>query len=203
MKIRLRSALNWKVCCDVSSLHDPLAGTPRLVPLLLQSERGACNFGCLVILRTLHWDMLTGLKRLTVRLTISSRVESCSACQPGATQCRLWEALVLIPITVSSKYPFRERTTSNGIPDQRMGGGIPQRHHSVAEYDPLRSHSASNLQNFYATQRYQTRPSEAEQMMQAKRRMAAQRERELRNYHQEQQYNRSKPPWPRSHPNHR
>lgn len=28
-------------------------------------------------------------------------------------------------------------------------------------------------------------------MMQAKRRMAAQRERELRNYHQEQQYNRS------------
>ena len=31
-------------------------------------------------------------------------------------------------------------------------------------------------------------------MMQAKRRMAAQRERELRNYHQEQQYNRSKDP---------
>ncbi len=29
-------------------------------------------------------------------------------------------------------------------------------------------------------------------MQQAKRRMAAQRERELRNYHQEQQYNRSK-----------
>ena len=29
-------------------------------------------------------------------------------------------------------------------------------------------------------------------MLQAKRRMAAQRERELRNYHQEQQYNRSK-----------
>ena len=36
------------------------------------------------------------------------------------------------------------------------------------------------------------RANEAEQMMQAKRRMAAQRERELRNYHQEQQYNRSK-----------
>lgn len=31
-------------------------------------------------------------------------------------------------------------------------------------------------------------------MMQAKRRMAAQRERELRNYHQEQQYNRSVSP---------
>ncbi|KAI9832185.1 MAG: hypothetical protein M1819_004537 [Sarea resinae] len=69
--------------------------------------------------------------------------------------------------------------------------GMPQRHHSVSEFDPMRSQSASNLQNFYATQRYQSRPSEAEQMMQAKRRMAAQRERELRNYHQEQQYNRS------------
>lgn len=55
----------------------------------------------------------------------------------------------------------------------------------------MRSHSGSNLQNFYANQRHQSRPNEAEQMMQAKRRMAAQRERELRNYHQEQQYNRS------------
>lgn len=64
--------------------------------------------------------------------------------------------------------------------------------HSV-DFDPSRSHShsASNLQNFYASQRYQGRQSEAEQVMQAKRRMAAQRERELRNYHQEQQYNRS------------
>ncbi|KAJ1336017.1 hypothetical protein MN608_02765 [Microdochium nivale] len=50
-----------------------------------------------------------------------------------------------------------------------------------------------NLQNFYASQRQQSSrgSNEAEQMMQAKRRMAAQRERELRNYHQEQQYNRS------------
>src|SRR5947209_9590090 len=55
----------------------------------------------------------------------------------------------------------------------------------------MRSHSAANLQNFYANQRYAPRPSEAEQMMQAKRRLAAQRERDLRNYHQEQQYNRS------------
>ncbi|KAI9678461.1 MAG: hypothetical protein M1829_002059 [Trizodia sp. TS-e1964] len=69
---------------------------------------------------------------------------------------------------------------------------VPQRHHSLSEFDPMRSHSASNLQNFYATQRYQPRPNEAEQMMQAKRRMAAQRERELRNYHQEQQYNRNR-----------
>ncbi|KAI9845720.1 MAG: hypothetical protein M1837_004553 [Sclerophora amabilis] len=74
--------------------------------------------------------------------------------------------------------------------DQRMGGP-PQRHHSVSEYDPTRSHSGSSLQNFYANQRHQPRPNDAEQMMQAKRRMAAQRERELRNYHQEQQYNRN------------
>ncbi len=54
----------------------------------------------------------------------------------------------------------------------------------------------SNLQNFYASQRHQSSrgSNEAEQMMQAKRRMAAQRERELRNYHQEQQFNRSRPP---------
>lgn len=49
----------------------------------------------------------------------------------------------------------------------------------------------SHMQNYYSSQRYANRPNEAEQMMQAKRRMAAQRERELRNYHQEQQYNRS------------
>jgi hypothetical protein len=72
--------------------------------------------------------------------------------------------------------------------EPRMHGG----RHSISEFDPARSHSASNLQNFYASQRFQSRPNEAEQMMQAKRRMAAQRERELRNYHQEQQYNRSK-----------
>ncbi|KAL8970183.1 MAG: hypothetical protein Q9183_001639 [Haloplaca sp. 2 TL-2023] len=66
-----------------------------------------------------------------------------------------------------------------------------QHRHSIGDYDQMRSHSGSNLQNFYANQRHQSRPNEAEQMMQAKRRMAAQRERELRNYHQEQQYNRS------------
>jgi len=57
----------------------------------------------------------------------------------------------------------------------------------------MRPHSGSSLQSFYANQRHQgSRHSEADQMQQAKRRMAAQRERELRNYHQEQQYNRSK-----------
>jgi hypothetical protein len=72
-----------------------------------------------------------------------------------------------------------------------MGGG-PQRHHSVSEYDGMRSHSASNVQGYYQNQRYAPRQNDADQMAQAKRRMAAQRERELRNYHQEQQYHRSK-----------
>ncbi|KAH6851911.1 hypothetical protein B0T12DRAFT_455667 [Alternaria alternata] len=72
---------------------------------------------------------------------------------------------------------------------QRMSGA--QRHHSVSEYDGSRSHSASNVQGFYQNQRYAPRPNDADQMAQAKRRMAAQRERELRNYHQEQQYHRN------------
>lgn len=71
----------------------------------------------------------------------------------------------------------------------RMAG--PQRHHSVSEYDGARSHSASNVQGYYQNQRFAPRPNDADQMQQAKRRMAAQRERELRNYHQEQQYHRS------------
>ena len=66
---------------------------------------------------------------------------------------------------------------------------MPQRH--SVDYDQMRPHSNSNVQGYYANQRQQPRPSETEQMVQAKRRMAAQRERELRNYHQEQQYNRS------------
>jgi len=77
-----------------------------------------------------------------------------------------------------------------------LPSGAGPRHHSVSDFGgDARTYSASNLQNFYATQRHQpSRASEAEQVMQAKRRMAAQRERELRNYHQEQQYNRSRPP---------
>lgn len=73
-------------------------------------------------------------------------------------------------------------------------GGMPQRHHSISDYDQMRSHSGSNLQNFYANQRHQPRPNEAEQMMQSKRRMAAQREKELRNYHQEQKSARANSP---------
>lgn len=81
--------------------------------------------------------------------------------------------------------------------DPRMGGGPSgaPRHHSVSDFGggDARSFSGSNVQGFYASQRHQPSrgPNEAEQVMQAKRRMAAQRERELRNYHQEQQYNRS------------
>lgn len=83
-------------------------------------------------------------------------------------------------------------SASADLADPRMGG--PQRHHSVSEYDGIRSHSASNVQGYYQNQRnnYGPRPNDADQMAQAKRRMAAQRERELRNYHQEQQYHRSK-----------
>jgi hypothetical protein len=64
------------------------------------------------------------------------------------------------------------------------------------QFDDARGHPNSNLQNFYATQRHQPSrgSNDAEQMMQAKRRMAAQRERELRNLHTEQQYQRSRPP---------
>ncbi|KAI2639360.1 hypothetical protein GGS21DRAFT_548773 [Xylaria nigripes] len=76
----------------------------------------------------------------------------------------------------------------------RVASGHHGPRHSV-EFVETRAggHPGPNLQNFYAAQRHQSSrgSNEAEQMMQAKRRMAAQRERELRNYHQEQQYNRN------------
>ncbi|KAF2150521.1 hypothetical protein K461DRAFT_280521 [Myriangium duriaei CBS 260.36] len=74
--------------------------------------------------------------------------------------------------------------------DSRPSGGS-SRHHSVSEFDGGRPGSSVGLQGYYAAQRFQPRQNDQEQMMQAKRRMAAQRERELRNYHQEQQYNRN------------
>ncbi|KAL7813861.1 hypothetical protein V8C44DRAFT_357205 [Trichoderma aethiopicum] len=72
----------------------------------------------------------------------------------------------------------------------RMGG---PRAHSVNTFDDSRGPPGANLHNFYAAQRHQSSrgSNEAEQVMQAKRRMAAQRERELRNLHTEQQYQRS------------
>lgn len=91
-------------------------------------------------------------------------------------------------ITSSSFHPS---SVAYAHPSDPRMGGMSQRH-SIGDYEQIRPQSGSNLQNFYANQRHQPRPNEAEQMQQAKRRMAAQRERELRNYHQEQQYNRSK-----------
>ncbi|KAJ6446986.1 MFS monosaccharide transporter [Purpureocillium lavendulum] len=71
-------------------------------------------------------------------------------------------------------------------------GGGPRSHHMNA-FDDARGPPGQNLHNFYATQRHQPSrgSNEAEQVMQAKRRMAAQRERELRNLHTEQQYQRT------------
>ncbi|KAI1181277.1 hypothetical protein F4777DRAFT_10511 [Nemania sp. FL0916] len=76
----------------------------------------------------------------------------------------------------------------------RVASGHHGPRHSMEFAEPRAGgHPGPNLQNFYAAQRHQSSrgSNEAEQMMQAKRRMAAQRERELRNYHQEQQYNRN------------
>ncbi|CAK7269545.1 hypothetical protein SEPCBS119000_003622 [Sporothrix epigloea] len=84
--------------------------------------------------------------------------------------------------------PTRKHSGFDGRPGQ-----VNPRPHSMAEFGDARGAHQSNLQNFYASQRNQPSrgSNEAEQVIQAKRRMAAQRERELRNYHQEQQYNRT------------
>ena len=76
--------------------------------------------------------------------------------------------------------------------DGRIQHGGP-RSHSMNNFDDPRGPPGPNLHNFYASQRHQPSrgSSEAEQVMQAKRRMAAQRERELRNLHTEQQYQRN------------
>ncbi|KAK9457495.1 hypothetical protein V1511DRAFT_486088 [Dipodascopsis uninucleata] len=67
----------------------------------------------------------------------------------------------------------------------------------------LRSQSSmATLNGYYANQRFQQAPApqtvqrqtDSEQVMQMKRRLAAARERELRNFHQEQQFNRSMSP---------
>lgn len=83
-----------------------------------------------------------------------------------------------------------------GVPGRHgRQGHMNTRPHSMAEFGDARGAHQSNLQNFYASQRHQSSrgSNDAEQAIQAKRRMAAQRERELRNYHQEQQYNRNIP----------
>ncbi|KAL4870380.1 hypothetical protein BDV12DRAFT_61206 [Aspergillus spectabilis] len=91
------------------------------------------------------------------------------------------------PRTPSSTRTFPEQQFA----DPRVPNPA-QRHHSISDFDGARMQPNPSVQGFYASQRFQQgRPNEVDQMMQAKRRMAAQRERELRNYHQEQQYNRS------------
>ena len=74
--------------------------------------------------------------------------------------------------------------------DHRNTHMSQQRHHSIGDYDQLRSHRGS-VHSFYSGQR-QPRVGGADPAVQSKRREAAERERELRNYHQEQQYNRRK-----------
>jgi hypothetical protein len=66
--------------------------------------------------------------------------------------------------------------------------GMGQRFSQAAEFDPMRPMTGGNVQNFYTSQRFGPRPGEVDPAIQAKRRMAAQRERDLRNYHQEQQF---------------
>lgn len=77
-----------------------------------------------------------------------------------------------------------------------MSHGPGSRSHSINNFDGPTGPPGQNLHNFYASQRHQPSrgSNEAEHVMQAKRRMAAQRERELRNLHTEQQYQRSRPP---------
>ncbi|KAK9470509.1 uncharacterized protein V1510DRAFT_370076 [Dipodascopsis tothii] len=72
----------------------------------------------------------------------------------------------------------------------RPYGGLP-----TPENDIMRSQSSMGLNSFYQPQRFQqpaqSRSTEPDQILQMKRRLAAQRERELRNFHQEQQFNRA------------
>ena len=65
--------------------------------------------------------------------------------------------------------------------------GLGPRFPPPAEFDPMRP-AGGHVQGYLSTQRFSARPVEADPALQAKRRMAAQRERELRNYHQEQQF---------------
>ncbi|KYK58120.1 hypothetical protein DCS_05133 [Drechmeria coniospora] len=80
-------------------------------------------------------------------------------------------------------------TNHSPSPVLRADTRLPRSH--VSSFDDGRG--PQNLSHFYAAHRHQ--PSrgagDAEQVLQAKRRMAAQRERELRNLHTEQQYQRN------------
>ncbi|KAL5611417.1 hypothetical protein BROUX41_000972 [Berkeleyomyces rouxiae] len=108
-------------------------------------------------------------------------------------------------LTKSSKIfamgPRREFSAANPIsgfgpsirprPDGRLPPMPGVRPHSVN--DGTDRALQVNIQNFYTHQRHQPAraPSGAEQLLQNKRKMAAQRERELRNLHTEQQFQRN------------
>lgn len=85
---------------------------------------------------------------------------------------------------------------ADGRVSHGSGHGSGPRSHPMNNFEGPQGPQGHNLHNFYASQRHQPSrgSNEAEQVMQAKRRMAAQRERELRNLHTEQQYQRSRPP---------
>ncbi|PFH62832.1 hypothetical protein XA68_11613 [Ophiocordyceps unilateralis] len=87
--------------------------------------------------------------------------------------------------------------------DLRISHGAGPRSHPVNAFDDVRGPQPPSLHNFYASQRHQPSrgTNEAEQFMQSKRRMAAQRERELRNRHTEQQYQRNDLAEPTQHGN--
>ncbi|EFY94739.1 hypothetical protein MHUMG1_08413 [Metarhizium humberi] len=90
--------------------------------------------------------------------------------------------------------PTPKASLRSGAPiftDGRVSHGSGPRSHPMN--NTFEGPQGHNLHNFYASQRHQPSrgSNEAEQVMQAKRRMAAQRERELRNLHTEQQYQRN------------
>lgn len=87
-------------------------------------------------------------------------------------------------------HPLHNNSIGNSSGSGNGNHTAPSNHNN---FDGPPSH---NLHNFYASQRHQPSrgSNEAEQVIQAKRRMAAQRERELRNLHTEQQYQRSRLP---------
>lgn len=92
-----------------------------------------------------------------------------------------------MPVIAPRTFPV-EHVEPRMVPVQQLPS---PRQFAPQDFDTMRNPPAASLQKFYAAQRFQPRPTEAEQMMQAQRRLAAQRERELRNYHQEQQFNRT------------
>lgn len=77
---------------------------------------------------------------------------------------------------------------ANQMPNPRSSA--MGRYPPVAEFDGGRPGSTVGMPGYGVPPRFAPAQNDQEQALQAKRRLAAQRERELRNYHQEQQYSR-------------